>query len=104
MVRITNTLPNFLALLLNDMKDAQCIGIMLCMGSCGQEDAECSFTCGMQGLSNQPFLDISQCMADVGCMPDYPDDGVCLADDSQALQVMEISPKTSVAFSLALIV
>ncbi len=60
---------------------------MTCMTNCGEDDAECAFTCGMVGLANQPFLDISQCMADSGCMPDYPDDGVCLAEDSQALQV-----------------
>ena len=41
----------------------------------------------MIGLENQPFLDISQCMADLGCLPTYPDDGTCLAEDADALQV-----------------
>ncbi len=35
----------------------------------------------------QSFLDISQCLADNDCLPDYPPDGECLADDEDALQV-----------------
>ena len=60
---------------------------VLCMAGCGESDAECSFECCMSNMDNQPFLDISQCMADIGCLPEYPDDGVCLAEDSEAIQV-----------------
>ena len=65
------------------------MGAILCTGRCDEDDAECAFECGMDALDNQPFLDISQCMADIGCLPEYPDDGVCLAEDSQAIQVFE---------------
>ena len=60
---------------------------VLCMAGCDESDAECSFECCMSNMDNQPFLDISQCMADIGCLPEYPDDGVCLAEDSEAIQV-----------------
>ena len=66
-----------------------CISALVCMAQCDLEDVDCAFTCGMLALDNQPFLDISQCMADIGCLPEYPDDGVCLAEDSQAIQVFE---------------
>ena len=68
-------------------QDLDCISVLLCIAGCDPEDAECSYTCGMIGLENQPFLDISQCMADLGCLPTYPDDGTCLAEDADALQV-----------------
>ena len=61
---------------------------ILCMARCDESDAECAFECSMSTMDNQPFLDISQCMADAGCVPDYPEDGICLAEDSQALQVL----------------
>ena len=63
---------------------------VLCMMRCDATDptdAECAFECSMLALDNQPFLDINQCMADIGCLPEYPDDGICLAEDSQAIQV-----------------
>ncbi len=56
------------------------------MANCGSEDAECAFTCGMLGLDNQPFLDVTQCMADLDCLPAYPDDGACLAGPEDAIQ------------------
>ena len=64
---------------------------IFCMAKCDESDAECAFECSMLALDNQPFLDISQCMADIGCLPEYPDDGICLAEDSQALQVFHIT-------------
>lgn len=72
--------------------DLDCISVLVCITGCDPEDAECSYTCGMIGLDNQPFLDMSQCMADIGCLPTYPDDGICLAEDSDALQELTDLP------------
>ena len=59
------------------------------MGECDIEDAECSFTCTMEEVDNEVFTDFLQCCADVDCLPDYPEDGICLAEDDEALQVSE---------------
>jgi hypothetical protein len=40
----------------------------------------------MDALENQAYLDFLQCNADVGCMPEYPEDGQCLVTPEQALQ------------------
>ena len=79
-----------------------CISALVCMAQCDLEDVDCAFTCGMLALDNQPFLDISQCMADAGCVPDYPEDGICLAEDSQALQVL-LEPSIFMTSSITLL-
>ncbi len=49
------------------------------------DEAQCSFACGMLD-GNENFSNLLKCMVDNGCMPQYEDDGLCLAADSDALQ------------------
>merc|ERR1711860_57761 len=72
--------------ILHCVSDPVCLKSLTCLGTCDASDAECAYTCGMYAEDNQAFLDFMQCSADVGCMPDYPEDGVCLATPDQALQ------------------
>ena len=70
------------------LKDPGCVEPLRCMAECDPSDAECSFTCGMHGMDNDHFLDFLQCSADNGCIPDYGEDGECLATYDDALQVL----------------
>merc|ERR1719347_1814570 len=48
------------------------------------DEAQCQFECEMTiGNGNAAFIDLLQCMAEHGCLPDLPEDGACLARESR---------------------
>ena len=66
--------------------DSRCYEILTCLQGCeGQPDeVQCSYVCGSFDV-NPNFRKLVSCMVDHGCMPTYPEDGLCLAADDQAL-------------------
>merc|ERR1719348_13625 len=68
--------------------DAECKGILDCMGECEPDDTGCAYECGMTGDAgkNPHYLDLLYCMIDNDCMDRYPNSGMCIAGDLQAIQ------------------
>lgn len=64
-----------------------CRTLLECLDKCGDQDAECAFTCGMNGEAGRDplFLDFLYCALENECEAKYPESGVCLAADDQAL-------------------
>jgi len=69
-------------------KDEECKGVLDCMGECDPDDTGCAYECGMMtdAGKNEHYLNLLYCMIDYGCMNRYPNSGMCLAGDSQAIQ------------------
>jgi len=67
--------------------DPKCWEVLTCLQDCqGQPDeAGCSFECGMED-ADENFQNLVKCMVDNDCMAKYEDDGICMAEDSDALQ------------------
>jgi len=73
--------------------DSECKAVLDCLSKCDPEDGTCPYVCGMGGEAgkNEHFLALLYCLVDNDCMPKYPASGVCLAEDSQALDTKDFS-------------
>merc|ERR1712241_547992 len=64
--------------------------ILMCMQKC--QDAQsgtCILDCGLEKISNDElFQNLMHCMIDHDCVPPVKPDGLCLADDSDALPTL----------------
>lgn len=66
-----------------------CRSALLCNSNCsGQPDeAGCNLLCQLnEGYQNDQYTSLLQCMAKNSCLPVLPEDGECVAEDSEALQ------------------
>jgi len=98
-----------LALDLSDAQDLPCIGLhcplqmgrcvldptcyatLNCMAGCSgkPDEAQCQFECEMTiGNGNAAFIELLQCMAKHGCLPELPEDGACLAGEADTVQTI----------------
>ena len=72
----------------------QCMKTVGCVNTCmldnlGSEEkvAACAYLCEMtHGYENQEFEGMMGCMLDSGCLLQYPEDGPCVGDDTDALE------------------
>jgi len=73
--------------------DSECRALLDCMNGCEQMDAECAFTCGMNGEAgkNPHFLDFLYCVIEHDCTDGYEESGVCLAADDEALPIEDFA-------------
>jgi len=80
----THCLPQLVACELN----AECMGLLQCLALCDDTDAGCAFGCNVGGtaFANPLFRDFLNCAIENECEARYPDSGVCLAEDNQAMQ------------------
>ena len=62
-----------------------------CLSKCAEDDPECPFVCGLGGDAgkNEHFVALMNCMVENECMDRYPEEGSCLAEDSQALDTVD---------------
>ena len=69
--------------------DSRCYEILNCLQGCeGRPDeVQCSYVCGSFDV-NPHFRSLVNCMVENGCMPTYSEDGLCLANDDQADQMI----------------
>jgi len=79
----THCLPQLMACELN----LECLTLIQCLGLCEDTDAGCAFACNAGGtaFANPFFKDFIDCAVENGCEARYPDSGVCLAEDDQAM-------------------
>lgn len=85
----------FLACGAKSLTGEPCIKAMQCEIGCNKLESEvghnrapgCAYICEMTtGYKSPAFTDLMTCGKDNKCLPFYPDDGECLATDSDALQ------------------
>ena len=71
--------------------DSQCFGILNCIQACDgrPDEPECIALCDVEN-GNENFRKLTKCMVDNGCLPEYQEDGICLATDDQALQITDL--------------
>jgi len=83
----THCLPELMACEIN----LECLTLIQCLGLCADTDAGCAFSCNAGGtaFSNTMFRDFMDCAVENGCESNYPDSGVCLAENSQAIQTQD---------------
>lgn len=72
-------------------KDSLCLEAVECLNKCASmvddKAPGCCYLCEMQYGENSPaFKSLLHCMQDNHCLGDYPQDGTCLAKDSDAVQ------------------
>ena len=69
--------------------DSQCRKAIACNSGCaGKENTDaCNLLCEFNyGYNSTKYRQFIQCMSDNGCLPVSPDNGVCLANDSDAVK------------------
>ena len=66
-------------------QDKKCRELLNCFSTCDPADTGCAFRCGGSPL----FTSLLVCMIEGGCMEEYPESGVCLAQDDMALQIQD---------------
>jgi len=83
----THCLPQLMACEIN----SECMKLLQCLALCDDTDAGCAFGCNVGGtaFNNPLFRDFLECAIEFECEAPYPDSGVCLAEDSQAIQTMD---------------
>lgn len=86
---ICNTLHCF-SQMIGCYQDQGCFDIVQCMAKCEDpSDAPCLFECGLNEISkNEAFQTFMTCSIDNDCIPEYEDDGFCLAMDEMAMQTL----------------
>ena len=71
------------------IEDSQCREAVLCNVKCHDSTNEeaCNLLCEMTyGYNSTKYRNLMQCMSDHGCLPKSPPDGVCLANDTDAIK------------------
>jgi len=71
--------------------DPTCYATLQCMAGCSgkPDEAQCQFECEMTiGNGNAAFIELLQCMAKHGCLPELPEDGACLAGEADTVQTI----------------
>ena len=69
--------------------DRQCRKAALCNAECldKKNNEACNLLCELTyGYNSTKYRALLQCMSDHGCLPVSPPDGVCLANDSDAIK------------------
>ncbi len=68
--------------------DFTCVKAMVCDAKCQLEKAadNCNYLCEIDYMNSTTYRNVVQCMVDHKCIPKMKPDGVCLANDSEALQ------------------
>jgi len=69
-------------------RNQDCYDILTCMQNCqDSQSGTCILDCGLEKISNdQLFQNLMHCMIDHNCVPPVKPDGLCLAEDSDAIQ------------------
>jgi len=77
----------------NCWREQECYDILMCMQKCQDSTSgTCILDCGLEKISNnEKFQNLMHCMVDHNCVPPVPENGVCLADDSDALNITDLS-------------
>merc|ERR1712018_486423 len=71
-------------------RQQDCYDILMCMQKCkDSQSGTCILDCGLEKISNNElFQNLIHCMIENECVPPEKPDGICLAEDSDALSTL----------------